>query len=116
VVQGVGGGDLSVVMGFNGALPFFMVSPGIFTFASQAVSGAFRGDGWDGHGLKRGGRFPIFETGLSCSWRCMGEESGRHVDSRILCVNLCVKKDLKLAKTWKIYKNVIIIYPLISII
>jgi hypothetical protein len=43
----VGGGDLSVLMGFNGALPFFMVSPGVFTFAftfaSQAVSGSFRG-------------------------------------------------------------------------
>jgi hypothetical protein len=39
-------------MGFNGALPFFMVSPAVFTFvftfSSQAVSGAFKGDGWDG--------------------------------------------------------------------
>jgi hypothetical protein len=63
-------------MGFNGALPFFMVSPAVFTFvftfSSQAVSGAFKGDGWDGVGLKRGGRFPIFETGLSCSWSWYG--------------------------------------------
>ncbi|MDZ7599092.1 MAG: hypothetical protein U5J82_12580 [Desulfobacterales bacterium] len=45
---------LPVLMGFNGALPFFMVSPGVFTFAftfaSPAVSGAFRGDGWNGMG------------------------------------------------------------------
>jgi hypothetical protein len=38
-------------MGFNGALPFLKVSPRIFTFVftlgSLAVSGAFKGDGWN---------------------------------------------------------------------
>jgi hypothetical protein len=45
----------------------------------------------------------------------MGEESGRHVDSKIPCVNLCVKIFPKLAKMCEIYKNVIIVCPLISI-
>jgi hypothetical protein len=46
----------------------------------------------------------------------MGEESGRHVDSKIPCVNLCVKIFPKLAKICKIHKNVLIICPFISII
>jgi hypothetical protein len=34
--------------------------------------------------------------------------------TRILCVNPCVKKFPKLAKTWKINKNVEIVYPMLS--
>jgi len=78
------------------------------------------GEVWkNGSGLKRGGALNVdeieFVVELVMGWIGGQIQQSRAGDQQTLCVNLCVKKVPKLAKTWKIDKNVEIVYRMLSV-